>query len=205
MWQYRHTDELYHSVINNATGTNVWRYRYSDELYHKNGFKYIDKVLTDRGWRYIYDKNEAIKRASRLKSAYDYHRRKTAHAKSNLDNTERQIERYNQRTSYKNGTKPQMTAPEAKRLKNKEKRDMQKAYKQALRQEKSARKGLDRAYRQVKRATRREKRWSKFEKAAKKVTSSLSKIGNKRTNNVSTATKKGKAAVSKLIKQKKRG
>lgn len=34
----------------------MWRYRYTDELYHKNGYKYIDKIRTSKGWRYIYDK-----------------------------------------------------------------------------------------------------------------------------------------------------
>lgn len=38
----------------------MWQYRYSDELYHKNGFKYIDKIRTSRGWRYIYDTGKNI-------------------------------------------------------------------------------------------------------------------------------------------------
>lgn len=38
----------------------LWQYNYSNELYHKNGYKYIDRIKTSKGWRYIYDTGKKV-------------------------------------------------------------------------------------------------------------------------------------------------
>lgn len=179
----------------------MWRYRYTDELYHKFGFKYIDKILTDKGYRYIYDSNEATKRASRSKNAYEYYRRKAQHAKANLDNEELRLNNYNKRTSNLVGSPAKMTSSQALRQGRKDKRDLQKAYNDAVRQERAARRGLNRAYRQVKRANRRKKRFNNFASIVRKVNSFLSKLKNTavRKKNAKTVTNTVKDAARQAV------
>jgi len=85
----------------------LWQYNYSNELYHKNGYKYVDRIKTSKGWRYIYDtvlggdKKKAMQKAA---DNYALAATSKSNANYNYKSAEKTYARTRMSPKYKPGT-----------------------------------------------------------------------------------------------------